>query len=282
EELPVTLAVSLHAPDDELRDELVPVNQRWPVAEVLDAAWAYADHTGRRVSIEYAMIRDVNDQGFRADLLGDRTPARHAVPRGARVRYATADHGRDAPLVTIRLRSVVRLAGRAGAPRPSRSYARCGRRPVRTVTCMRGTRASRQRDDRVSTDGRGTVGGCAHRGCSGSRRDSYLTWPNLVTSVRTAVAVVLVLFGVWRASPALLFCGLAAYWLGDIADGMLARRTGAETRTGAVLDVVGDRLCVAVFYLAYVHLHHEMLVPVAVFLLNFMFLDTMLSLSFLN
>lgn len=126
------------------------------------------------------------------------------------------------------------------------------------------------------------MGGCAHRGCSGSRRDSYLTWPNLVTSVRTAVAVVLVLFGVWRASPALLFCGLAAYWLGDIADGMLARRTGAETRTGAVLDVVGDRLCVAVFYLAYVHLHHEMLVPVAVFLLNFMFLDTMLSLSFLN
>ncbi|MEV0270871.1 23S rRNA (adenine(2503)-C(2))-methyltransferase RlmN [Hamadaea sp. NPDC050747] len=70
EDLSVTLALSLHAPDDELRDELVPVNQRWKVAEVLDAAWAYAAKTGRRVSIEYAMIRDVNDHPWRADLLG--------------------------------------------------------------------------------------------------------------------------------------------------------------------------------------------------------------------
>jgi 23S rRNA (adenine2503-C2)-methyltransferase len=70
EELSVTLALSLHAPDDGLRDELVPVNQRWKVAEVLDAAWSYAAVTGRRVSIEYAMIRDVNDQPWRADLLG--------------------------------------------------------------------------------------------------------------------------------------------------------------------------------------------------------------------
>ena len=70
EGIPVTLAVSLHAPDDEARDELVPVNRRWKVAEVLDAAWHYADVTGRRVSIEYALIRDVNDQAWRADLLG--------------------------------------------------------------------------------------------------------------------------------------------------------------------------------------------------------------------
>ncbi|TDC54983.1 dual-specificity RNA methyltransferase RlmN [Micromonospora sp. KC207] len=70
EDLSVTLALSLHAPDDELRDELVPVNQRWKVAEVLDAAWDYAARTGRRVSIEYAMIKNVNDQPWRADLLG--------------------------------------------------------------------------------------------------------------------------------------------------------------------------------------------------------------------
>jgi 23S rRNA (adenine2503-C2)-methyltransferase len=70
EGLQVTLAVSLHTPDDELRDTLVPVNTRWKVAEVLEAARYYADRTGRRVSIEYAMIRDVNDHGWRADLLG--------------------------------------------------------------------------------------------------------------------------------------------------------------------------------------------------------------------
>jgi 23S rRNA (adenine2503-C2)-methyltransferase len=71
EKLTVRLAVSLHAPDDEARDELVPVNRRWKVAEVLDAAWEYAAATGRRVSIEYALIRDINDQPWRADLLGE-------------------------------------------------------------------------------------------------------------------------------------------------------------------------------------------------------------------
>ncbi len=70
EGLPVTLAVSLHAPDDELRDTLVPINTRWKVREVLDAAFGYARVTRRRVSIEYALIRDVNDQAARADLLG--------------------------------------------------------------------------------------------------------------------------------------------------------------------------------------------------------------------
>ncbi|MEU0464566.1 23S rRNA (adenine(2503)-C(2))-methyltransferase RlmN [Amycolatopsis sp. NPDC006131] len=72
EKMQVRLAVSLHTPDDELRDTLVPVNNRWPVDEVLEAARYYADSTGRRVSIEYALIRDVNDQPWRADLLAKR------------------------------------------------------------------------------------------------------------------------------------------------------------------------------------------------------------------
>lgn len=69
EGLPLTLAVSLHAPDDELRDEIVPINTRWKVDEVVDAAWEYARVTKRRVSIEYAMMRDINDQVERAELL---------------------------------------------------------------------------------------------------------------------------------------------------------------------------------------------------------------------
>jgi 23S rRNA (adenine2503-C2)-methyltransferase len=70
EGIPVTLALSLHAPDDGLRDELVPINTRWKVGEALDAARRYFETTGRRVSIEYALIRDINDQAWRADLLG--------------------------------------------------------------------------------------------------------------------------------------------------------------------------------------------------------------------
>ncbi len=71
EGVPVTLALSLHAPDDELRNELVPVNTRWSVHEAVAAAWNYAKVTKRRVSIEYAMMCDINDQAWRADLLGD-------------------------------------------------------------------------------------------------------------------------------------------------------------------------------------------------------------------
>jgi 23S rRNA (adenine2503-C2)-methyltransferase len=69
EGLPVTLALSLHAPDDALRSDLVPINTRWTVDEALDAAHRYFTVTGRRVSIEYALIRDMNDHGWRADLL---------------------------------------------------------------------------------------------------------------------------------------------------------------------------------------------------------------------
>lgn len=76
EKLPITLALSLHAPDDELRDELIPINQRWKVDETLDAAYDYYRTTGRRISIEYALIRDINDQGWRADLLGKKLAQR--------------------------------------------------------------------------------------------------------------------------------------------------------------------------------------------------------------
>jgi len=71
-ELPVTLAVSLHAPDDALRAELVPLNRRYPIAEVLDAARAYAARKGRRITFEYACIADVNDRPHQADALAGR------------------------------------------------------------------------------------------------------------------------------------------------------------------------------------------------------------------
>jgi 23S rRNA (adenine2503-C2)-methyltransferase len=71
-DLPVTLAVSLHAPDDGLREQLVPLNRRYPIADVLDAARAYADRKGRRVTFEYACIEGVNDAPDQADVLAAR------------------------------------------------------------------------------------------------------------------------------------------------------------------------------------------------------------------
>ena len=62
-----TLAISLHAARDPLRDLLVPLNRRWPVAEVVAAARAYGEATGRRVSYEYVMIDGINDTPADAD-----------------------------------------------------------------------------------------------------------------------------------------------------------------------------------------------------------------------
>jgi 23S rRNA (adenine2503-C2)-methyltransferase len=71
-DLPVTLAVSLHAPDDALRSQLVPLNDRYPIADVLDAARDYAQLRGRRVTFEYACISHVNDHPAQADALAGR------------------------------------------------------------------------------------------------------------------------------------------------------------------------------------------------------------------
>jgi len=76
EAIPVTFALSLHAPDDELRSQLVPINTRWSVDEALDAAREFFEVTGRRVSIEYALIKDMNDHPWRADLLAEKLLAR--------------------------------------------------------------------------------------------------------------------------------------------------------------------------------------------------------------
>jgi 23S rRNA (adenine2503-C2)-methyltransferase len=70
EDLPITLAVSLHASSDPEREALVPLNRRYPIAEVLDAASEFAGATGRRVTFEYACIDGVNDSPAQAEILG--------------------------------------------------------------------------------------------------------------------------------------------------------------------------------------------------------------------
>jgi 23S rRNA (adenine2503-C2)-methyltransferase len=80
EGLPVNLAVSLHAANDTLRDVLVPLNRRYPLGLLAEACAAYVEATGRRLSIEWAMIHDVNDQARHAGEL-----AQFARPLGAHV-----------------------------------------------------------------------------------------------------------------------------------------------------------------------------------------------------
>jgi 23S rRNA (adenine2503-C2)-methyltransferase len=73
-----TLAVSLHAARDALRDVLVPLNRRWPVAEVVEAARAHGRATGRRISYEVTMIGGVNDTAIDAEAMADLLRGDHA------------------------------------------------------------------------------------------------------------------------------------------------------------------------------------------------------------
>ncbi len=80
----------------------------------------------------------------------------------------------------------------------------------------------------------------------------------------------------------LLLVGLAVHWAGDTADGAIARRRGEETVTGAVLDICADRLCVCAVYLVSVVSAPQFTVPVLVYLFEFAFAHTVLSLAFLR
>jgi 23S rRNA (adenine2503-C2)-methyltransferase len=72
EQIPLTLSISLHAPNDEIRSRSMPVNRRWPIDELLKACRDYIDATGRRISFEYAMIDGLNDSDEHAVELADR------------------------------------------------------------------------------------------------------------------------------------------------------------------------------------------------------------------
>lgn len=61
ENLPITLAVSLHAPNNALRNRLMPVNRRYPLEELIPACQEYAERTGRRITFEYALMKGIND-----------------------------------------------------------------------------------------------------------------------------------------------------------------------------------------------------------------------------
>lgn len=133
ETLPVTLAISLHAPDDELRNTMIPLNRRYPLAEVMDAAAELGAARGRRVTFEYACIAGVNDLLEHAHALV--RLLRPLGPRGSHVNLiplnATAGYRGTAP-VPVRMQAfatVLRSGGLTATVRRNRGTdidAACG------------------------------------------------------------------------------------------------------------------------------------------------------------
>lgn len=114
-----------------------------------------------------------------------------------------------------------------------------------------------------------------------AERERFRTAANAVTAVRTVAAVAVATAAAAQQSLALLLLSLALYWVGDVADGAVARLTGRETRIGAVFDIVSDRLCAAAFYLGLAWLIPATAIPAAIYLTQFMVVDMWLSLAFL-
>jgi len=112
--------------------------------------------------------------------------------------------------------------------------------------------------------------------------ERWSTWANVVTIVRLAACMVI--FGYARAESDATWnlIGLGVYWVLDMADGALARWLDQETRIGAQLDILADRVLVAFFYFNYVVLYPHLLLPICLFLVQFMFIDHYLSNQFMR
>ncbi|BCJ49675.1 hypothetical protein Asp14428_11500 [Actinoplanes sp. NBRC 14428] len=111
---------------------------------------------------------------------------------------------------------------------------------------------------------------------------TLLNVPNAITAVRTACSVALAVAALTQRSAPLLVAAYAIYWAGDILDGLTARALGQETRAGAVFDIVADRACTSACAAALVALRPGTALPMAVFLVQFMVIDQLLSLMFLR
>jgi CDP-diacylglycerol--glycerol-3-phosphate 3-phosphatidyltransferase len=111
--------------------------------------------------------------------------------------------------------------------------------------------------------------------------ERLFTSATAITFVRTLISLGFALAAVRQESLTLLVTGLIVYWVGDTLDGEVARWRNCETRTGAVIDMLCDRLNCAGFYLGLAWLQPIMAIPVSVYLFEFMVIDMFLSMAFL-
>jgi hypothetical protein len=115
-----------------------------------------------------------------------------------------------------------------------------------------------------------------------ARAEDPWTVANRISLARTVLAVAVGVLASTQRSLGLLALAYAVYWVGDIVDGRWARRTGTETRQGAVLDILCDRASCGLLATTYLALRPAAAWPIGVFLLQFMVVDCVLSLGFLR
>src|SRR5579871_5741130 len=127
EDLPITLALSLHAPDDELRARLIPTARKWKLDEILDACAEYAQNTHRNLTFEYLLIGGVNDSPAQARALAARLKA-GKLPGNVNLipfNYVETPEGFQRPTreSITRFREELEKAGRVATQRMTRGHA---------------------------------------------------------------------------------------------------------------------------------------------------------------
>ncbi len=112
--------------------------------------------------------------------------------------------------------------------------------------------------------------------------ETWKTWANLVTGIRLVAGMAIFAYAAVYKNETWNFIGLGVYWLLDVVDGFLARAFKQETRIGAQMDILADRVLVAFFYLNYAMMYPGLIVPIAMFLFQFMGIDHFLSNQFMR
>lgn len=115
----------------------------------------------------------------------------------------------------------------------------------------------------------------------GIRDERLWTGATVITAVRTIASVALAALAAYEQSLTLLVAALVVYWVGDMLDGFYARVRDCETRIGAVLDILCDRLNAAAFYIGLAWLQPDLSPAIYIYLAQFMVVDLFLSIAFL-
>lgn len=112
--------------------------------------------------------------------------------------------------------------------------------------------------------------------------ESVFSEPNVVTLVRLTASLVFFVLAAVRGDPTLNFVGLGIHWFGDVLDGKWARLARQETILGAEIDIIADRVETLFFYVNFLRFQPALYLPVAVYLIDFAFVDFYLSYQFVK
>lgn len=119
-------------------------------------------------------------------------------------------------------------------------------------------------------------------GRGAAKNETILTLASGVTALRLVITLYFVMQAMESLQLEYIVYALASYWVGDVIDGMVARATGRETQLGAVFDIAADRLSVVTIYMLFALYLPALVWPIMIFLVAFVIVDTILSMSFLK